>query len=216
MAPPAPKKAPSSHEPSLDGGGGDLLMEAMFLNQQTSMPAAESRGACAPAAAASSLPVPPVPVGNAVERLPDDWSLKKSCLITSPQSLRWCSELPASAQEDALRCPPGTAGSSLPIRLQQALLTWRHPAQRLPSALTRDLASMETWPKADQDFINTYRDGWDVALRSLYFALRSGRLPYFYCRGALLSAGAVPHTAYRMPHAACHGGHRAASPAELC
>ena len=164
------------------GAEPDLLMEAMGLNRQTSMATAEGRGPRVPhSAAASSMTV--APMGDAVDRLPDDWSLKRTCLVTSRDSLGWCVELPTSAQDEALRCPPGTAGSTVLVRLQQALLCWRHPAQKLPSAITKDLSSLM---KADQELVDSYRDAWDAALRSLYYGLRSGRLPYFYCRGAIL------------------------------
>ena len=184
MAPPAPKATPwsggSASSAPAASPGEDLLFEAMGLNHDAAMPRASR--APPPAAASSSSSAPLALQGTAVDRLPEDMALKKGCHVTSCSSLRWCTEVSTSAHDDALRCAPGMAGRTAAVRLQQALTCWRHPSQRLPPVLTKDLNAASTDP-ATRAFVDSVRDAWDIALRGLYFALRSGRVPYFYCRG---------------------------------
>lgn len=65
----------------------------------------------------------------------------------------------------------------------QALTCWRHPSQRLPTAITKELASSQV-ATSERAFVDSLRDAWDAAMRALYYGLRAGRMPYFFCRGS--------------------------------
>lgn len=65
----------------------------------------------------------------------------------------------------------------------QALTCWRHPSQRLPSAITKELTSSQV-ATSERAFFDSLRDAWDAAMRALYYGLRAGRMPYFFCRGS--------------------------------
>ena len=147
--------------------------------------------------------------GAPVDALPADWALKRGCLVSSASSLEWCATPPPSVRAAALRHGEQPAGSSssaadgstssglphvlsvplsgashntaLALALERSLLHFRHPAARLPPAVLKQLAA-PALGSAEREYAESLNDAWDTSLRSLYAALRDGRLPYFYCR----------------------------------
>jgi hypothetical protein len=175
----------------------NLLDEAMGL-------AAAPAKRRAPAAASSSRAPPPRQVGRPLARnaLPLDLGLKRGCVVTSPEALGWAAQREPLAL-DAVHCSAAAAGglgeatgapaedcdgADLCLRLARALTHWRHPARLLPATVVRQLVSSAAAPaptaaeKPDAEYAATLRGEWEAALRSLYYALRAGRCPYFYCR----------------------------------
>ena len=175
----------------------NLLDEAMGL-------AAAPAKRRAPAVASSSRAPPPRQVGRPLARnaLPLDLGLKRGCVVTSPEALGWAAQREPLAL-DAVHCSAAAAGglgeatgapaedcdgADLCLRLARALTHWRHPARLLPATVVRQLVSSAAAPaptaaeKPDAEYAATLRGEWEAALRSLYYALRAGRCPYFYCR----------------------------------
>lgn len=189
----APQKlARTASQPRPGPLANNLLGEAMQLSSRASSsvrrPAAQPEGGPSRA-----------PSGIVVERLPLDLGLKKDCVVTSSASLKWCGQasLPA-AQAKAIAAGEGGAEGRLAAaeRLHRALTHWRYPPQRLPPSLANQLAVPGLSP-VDKDYAAGLRSDWAAALHSLYFALREGRCPYFYCRGEnytlLWRNAAAPH-----------------------
>jgi len=164
---------------------------------------------------------PELPAGRPVACLPTDWAPKRACSITSTRSLEWCSAFSAAADGEAMRAAcrgdatdlirPGAAASSrgvaerdgvsveaFCVRLRSALLTWRHPSQRLPPMVSKQLAGADVGP-AEAAYSRGLRENWQAALRSLYHDVREGRLPYFYAQHDAFSLlwrnGALPANA---------------------
>jgi len=113
-----------------------------------------------------------VPMGTVVERLPFDVGLKKDCVVTSAVSFNWCSQIGPTAQ---------TIVGDSAEQIHRALTHWRHPTQRLPPSLVKQLG-VAGLTLAEKDFVSGLRSDWAAALHSLYLALREGRCPYFYIR----------------------------------
>ena len=161
--------------------GYDMLSEALNLNNQQMMGA--MRRPPTAAATASSLPAASStrPAGTLVSVLPDDWAIKRGCLVTSPSSLSWCARALPSVHAAALQSGCNDIDTNPSLALHHALLQWRHPATRLPPAIVKQFAAAAVGT-AEREYAETANDAWDAALRSLYVSLRDGRLPYFYCR----------------------------------
>lgn len=195
----------------------NLLGEALGFDNHGTAPSRLGRsrflsGANGGFAAPSGMPVSSVPV---------DWAPKRSCSISSLRSLEWCVAQSAAIDGEAMRAAnlgnavelvrPGAAHAStsstsnteldvvtehaLGIRLRAALMSWRHPAQRLPPLVSKQLAGVDVGP-AEVAYSRMMRESWQAALRSLYFDLREGRLPYFYAHNdsftLLWRNGAIP------------------------
>lgn len=163
---------------------------------QQSAPGIHHRRPKAPPPAAANPPVDatdaaPAPLaGQPVEdQLPDDWALKRGCLITSASPLDWAVAPYFSVHSSVLSQGYGRLASrsesdatGLALAFERSLLHWRHPAQRLPPVLLKQLTSPAIGNSAEKEYAESLNDAWDAALRSLFSALRDGRLPYFYCR----------------------------------
>ena len=181
-----------SGEPSSGGSGSALVPRPVsLLGEALGTPAqlrhARSLGG---RAAASSAP------GVRLERLPTDWGLKRSLVISSLGSLEWCETAGGSVVDgEAMRAacrgdaaslapPPDRSDATgehthlekraLAVRMRAALLSWRHPAQRLPPMVSKQLASADAGV-AEAAYVRSLRDQWQAALRSLYHDLREGR-----------------------------------------
>ena len=197
MAPPAPRSASSAASPGLD-----LLGEAQSLMQpyvpaappprrQVSAPPAT---AAAPSGADNRTTGDAPKGGQAVQLLPMDWALKRGILVSSASSLDW-----ATSPLPSIRCAAlshGNAGRRIPqhsqgtdsrsavaFALEHSLVQWRHPGHRQPAFMLKQLTSPAVGSSAEtREYVDGLNDAWDAALRSLFSALRDGRLPYFYCR----------------------------------
>ena len=207
MAPPpaaVPKSAAGSstshRSASKPSPGIDFLDDMLQLNNQQLM-GGRKKPAVAPPSS-SRRPLAPRSTGMPVHALPMDWALKRNCLVTSSSSLAWCTQPLPSVRSAALRgpwtVPPGgasgfeideatesdsvsAASGSLGVALERALLTWRHPAQRLPPMVAKQLINA-TVGSVEKEYAESLNNSWDAALRGLWIALRDGRCPYFYCR----------------------------------
>ena len=122
-------------------------------------------------------------------RPPLDWELKKKIRITSRNNLRWCQASPAAKSFAVLdhNLPkhnpqnPNILAHLWAVRMHTALLHWRHPSQRLPPALSKQLSGVDIGP-SEVAYSNTICRQWQDSLRYLVFDLLEGRCPYFYCR----------------------------------
>ena len=182
----------------------DLLGEAQQLMSmpQPNLPLRRKVLQPAPSVQRQDSHEPPAaaqPEGPSVDTLPTDWALKRGCLVTSLSSLEWCSAPTAAVRAHALGAYAEAESRSLPpamdnmrgmgardnaalaLALERALVHWRHPAQRLPPLLLKQL-SAPALGAAEKDYAEALNHQWVASLRALWAALRDGRLPYFYCR----------------------------------
>jgi len=187
MAPPPKgiRPSPSGGGAGSGGGGGGggggmfgLLGEAMALSSRAAGPPVRRPQ--------QSLASPTHPTGAIVERLPLDLGLKKECVVTSGTPLQWCDQAGPARQAEAIEAAAdGAAARASPaVHVHRALTHWRHPPQRLPQSLVKHLSMPPLGPErgAEASHMSSLRNDWAAALHSLFFALREGRCPLFYCR----------------------------------
>lgn len=180
MAPPPKVARPAPSGGGAGSGGGGmfgLLGEAMALSSRVA-PVRRPQHA---------LAATTHPTGAVVERLPLDLGLKKECIVTSGTPLQWCDQAGPARQAEAIVATgsgDAAARASPAVRVHRALAHWRHPPQRLPQSLVKHLSMPMIGAErgAEASHMSSLRNDWAAALHSLYFALREGRCPYFYCR----------------------------------
>ena len=209
--PPAASSASKPSSDSKQSPGFDLLGEALQLNDHQHVPLRRPPASrAAPSTSAGAGPSSSSTHSNVepVTDLPADYSLKRGCRVTSASYLGWCTHTHHSVRAAGLL---GTTGSSvdaitaaahvcsmgsatdrgstaadattqaLTLEFERAMVQWRHPAQRLPPTLVKQLVAAATGT-AEKDYAISLNDAFDAALHSLFVALRDGRCPYFYCR----------------------------------
>lgn len=160
----------------------NLLGEALGLGVRAAAGSRLSRGRSVGAAGGGSDPLAGTPVAS----VPTDWAPKRCLTITSTRPLDWCAALSASSEGEAMRLSGAADAASLvrpgaahayasspteprdmvteqayTVRLRAALLSWRHPAQRLPPLVSRQLADAELGP-AEVAYSRGLRENWQV------------------------------------------------------
>jgi len=125
---------------------------------------------------------------------PLDWSLSSKIIFRCDRNTRWCSETNSSEQfyisdVDFQKLPKNFRGDERKFQFHQARLQYQYPESTRSRNYMNDISILsqqtrQTRSSAESSRLAEFesrRNQWQRAFQSLYFGVRKGRHPYFYC-----------------------------------